>query len=184
MSFDKSDLSRRMEGAIDQLHKEYSGLRSGRASTNLLENVTVEAYGSMMPLNQVGSVSVPEPRMLTVTVWDASVTKAVEKAIRDSGLGLNPMAEGTVIRVPVPQLTEERRKELIKVAAKYAEETRIAIRNVRRDGMDSLKKAEKDNEISEDDHKRLSDEVQKLTDGFIKRVDDMLAAKEKDMMVI
>jgi ribosome recycling factor len=184
MSFNKADLQQRMDGAINQLQKEYSGLRTGRASTNLLEHVMVEAYGSMMPLNQCGSVSVPEPRMLTVTVWDASISKNVEKAIRDGGLGLNPMAEGTVIRVPVPQLSEERRKELIKVAAKYAEETRIAIRNVRRDGMDNLKKSEKDGEISEDEHKRLSDEVQKLTDGFIKKVDDMLAVKEKDMMVV
>lgn len=184
MSFDKSNLQQRMEGAIAQLQKEYSGLRTGRASTNMLETVHVEAYGSMMPLNQVGSVSVPEPRMLTVTVWDAGLTKSVEKAIRDSGLGLNPMAEGTVIRVPVPQLTEERRKELTKVAAKYAEENRIAIRNIRRDGMDHLKKSQKDGDLTEDDLKRHSDEIQKLTDGFIKRVDDMLAAKEKDIMTI
>jgi ribosome recycling factor len=184
MSFDKNNLQHRMDGAINQLQKEYSGLRSGRASTNLLEHVMVEAYGSMMPINQCGSVSVPEPRMLTVTVWDASISKAVEKAIRDGGLGLNPIAEGTVIRVPVPQLTEDRRKELIKVAAKYAEEARVAIRNVRRDGMDGLKKAEKDGDISEDELKRLSDEVQKLTDAQIKRVDDMLAQKEKDMMVV
>lgn len=184
MSFDKNNLQHRMDGAINQLQKEYSGLRSGRASTNLLEHVMVEAYGSMMPLNQCGSVSVPEPRMLTVTVWDASISKAVEKAIRDGGLGLNPIAEGTVIRVPVPQLTEDRRKELIKVAAKYAEEARVAIRNVRRDGMDSLKKAEKDGDMSEDEHKRHADEVQKLTDAQIKRVDDMLAQKEKDMMVV
>lgn len=184
MSFDKSGLQQRMEGAITQLQKEYSGLRTGRASTNLLEHVMVEAYGSMMPISQCGSVSVPEPRMLTVTVWDASITKAVEKAIRDGGLGLNPMAEGTVIRVPVPQLTEERRKELIKVAAKYAEETRIAVRNIRRDGMDGLKKSEKDGDISEDELKRQSDEVQKLTDSYIKKIDDMLAGKEKDMMII
>lgn len=184
MAFDKSGLQQRMDGALNQLQKEYSGLRTGRASTNLLEHVMVEAYGSMMPLNQCGSVSVPEPRMLTVTVWDASITKNVEKAIRDGGLGLNPMAEGTVIRVPVPQLTEERRKELTKVAAKYAEETRVAIRNIRRDGMDTLKKLQKDGEITEDDLKRLSDEVQKLTDAQIKRVDDLLAAKEKDVMTI
>ena len=184
MSFDKSGLQQRMDGALNQLQKEYSGLRTGRASTNLLEHIMVEAYGSMMPLNQCGSVSVPEPRMLTVTVWDASITKAVEKAIREGGLGLNPMAEGTVIRVPIPQLTEERRKELIKVAAKYAEEARIAIRNIRRDGMDGLKKAEKDNEISEDEHKRYSDDVQELTDSYIKKVDTLLATKEKDMMVV
>lgn len=184
MSFNKSDLQQRMDGAVAQLQKEYSGLRTGRASTNLLEHVMVEAYGSYMPLNQCGSVSVPEPRMLTVTVWDASITKNVEKAIRDGGLGLNPMAEGTVIRVPVPQLTEERRKELTKVAAKYAEEARVAIRNIRRDGMDILKRLQKDSEITEDELKRFSDEVQKLTDAEIKKVDDMLAAKEKDVMTI
>lgn len=184
MAFNKADLQHRMDGALAQLQKEYSGLRTGRASTNLLEHVMVEAYGSMMPLNQCGSVSVPEPRMLTVTVWDASITKNVEKAIRDGGLGLNPMAEGTVIRVPIPQLTEERRKELTKVASKYAEETRIAIRNIRRDGMDHLKKSQKDGEITEDDLKRLSDDVQKLTDAQIKKVDDLLAAKEKDVMTI
>ncbi len=184
MAFNKADLQHRMDGALNQLQKEYSGLRTGRASTNLLEHVMVEAYGSMMPLNQCGSVSVPEPRMLTVTVWDTSITKSVEKAIRDGGLGLNPMAEGTVIRVPIPQLTEERRKELVKVASKYAEETRIAIRNIRRDGMDVLKKSQKDGEITEDDLKRLSDEVQKLTDAQIKKVDEMLAAKEKDVMTI
>lgn len=184
MSFDKSDLSRRMDGAVAQLQKEYAGLRSGRASTSLLEHIMVEAYGSMMPINQCGSVSVPEPRMLTVTVWDASITKAVEKAIRDGGLGLNPMAEGTVIRVPVPQLTEERRKELIKVAAKYAEDARVSIRNIRRDGNDTLKKMQKDGDLTEDELKRLTDEVQKLTDAEIKKVDDMLATKEKDMMVV
>lgn len=184
MSFDKSDLQSRMDGAVNQLQKEYSGLRTGRASANLLEHIMVDAYGSMMPLNQCGSVSVPEPRMLTVTVWDASITKAVEKAIRDGGLGLNPMAEGTVIRVPIPQLTEERRKELTKVAAKYAEETRVAVRNIRRDGMDTLKKMQKDGDLTEDEQKRHSDEVQKLTDSYIKKVDDMLAAKEKDMMTV
>ncbi len=184
MAFDKADLQHRMDGAVTQLQKEYSGLRSGRASTNLLEHVMVEAYGGMLPLNQCGSVSVPEPRMLAVTVWDASISKAVEKAIRDGGLGLNPIAEGTVIRVPVPQLTEDRRKELIKVAAKYAEDARVAIRNIRRDGMDHLKRAQKDGDITEDDLKRLGDEIQKLTDSAIKRVDDMLGQKEKDMMVV
>lgn len=184
MSFDKSDLDRRMDGAVAQLQKEYSGLRTGRASTNLLEHVMVEAYGSMMPINQCGSVSVPEPRMLTVTVWDASLSKAVEKAIRDGGLGLNPIAEGTIIRVPIPQLTEERRKELTKVAAKYAEETRVAIRNIRRDGNDALKKQQKDGDITEDELKRYTDDIQKLTDSYTKRVDEMLAAKEKDVMTV
>jgi ribosome recycling factor len=184
MSFDKSDLDRRMDGAVAQLQKEYSGLRTGRASTNLLEHVMVEAYGSMMPINQCGSVSVPEPRMLTVTVWDASLSKAVEKAIRDGGLGLNPIAEGTIIRVPIPQLTEERRKELTKVAAKYAEEARVAIRNIRRDGNDALKKQQKDGDITEDELKRYTDDIQKLTDSHTKRVDEMLAAKEKDVMTV
>ncbi|MEC7577356.1 MAG: ribosome recycling factor, partial [Pseudomonadota bacterium] len=166
MSYDKADLERRMNGAIDNLHQEYTGLRTGRASVNMLDPVVVDVYGSKMPLNQVGTVSAPEARMLSVTVWDASQTKAVEKAIRESGLGLNPQAEGTLIRIPVPELNEERRAELSKVAGKYAETARVAIRNVRRDGMDALKKMESDKEISEDEHKRLSDEVQKLTDSF------------------
>ncbi len=184
MSYDKADLERRMNGAIDNLMSEYTGLRTGRASVNMLEPVVVEVYGSKMPLNQVGTVSAPEARMLSVTVWDASQTKAVEKAIRDSGLGLNPQAEGTLIRIPVPELNEERRAELSKVAGKYAETARVAIRNVRRDGMDALKKMESDKEISEDEHKRLSDEVQKLTDGFISKVDAALSQKEKDIMTV
>ena len=184
MSYDKADLERRMNGAIDNLMSEYTGLRTGRASVKVLEPVVVEVYGSKMPLNQVGTVSAPEARMLSVTVWDASQTKAVEKAIRDSGLGLNPQAEGTLIRIPVPELNEERRAELSKVAGKYAETARVAIRNVRRDGMDALKKMESDKEISEDEHKRLSDEVQKLTDGFISKVDAALSQKEKDIMTV
>ena len=171
-----------MEGALEQLRHEFSGLRAGRASTSMLETVVVEAYGSHMPISQCGSVSVPEPRLLTVTVWDASVTKAVEKAIRDSGLGLNPQAEGTVIRVPIPQLTEERRKELQKVAGQYAEKARVSIRNIRRDGMDMVKGMKGD--VSEDDQKRLNDEIQKLTDDYIKKADAMLADKEKDIMVV
>lgn len=182
MSLDKEDLKRRMDGAVEQLRTEFVGLRTGRASTNMLETVTVEAYGSRMPLNQCGSVSVPEPRLLTVTVWDASVTKAVEKAIRESGLGLNPQAEGTIIRVPIPQLTEERRKELQKVAGQYAEKARVSVRNIRRDGMDIVKGMKGD--VSEDDQKRLNDEIQKITDDFIKKVDTMLADKEKDIMVV
>lgn len=184
MAIDLNDLKSRMKGAVDVLEKELSGLRTGRASVNMLEPVTVEVYGARMPLNQVANVSVPESRMLNVQVWDMSNTKAVEKAIRDSGLGLNPQAEGSLIRVPVPELSTERRQELQKVAGKYAEQTRIAIRNIRRDGMDTLKKSEKDNEISEDELKKLSDDVQKLTDQFIKNVDDHLTKKEADLLKV
>lgn len=179
-----SDLKRRMEGSIEVLQKEFSGLRTGRASVNMLEPVQVSVYGTTMPLNQVANVSVPEPRMLVVSVWDGGNTKAVEKAIRDSGLGLNPQPEGSTIRVPVPELNQERRAELTKVAGKYAEAARVSVRNVRRDGMDSVKKAEKDSDISEDEAKRESDEVQKLTDQYIKRIDEMLADKEKDIMTV
>lgn len=184
MAIDLNDLKSRMKGAVDVLEKELSGLRTGRASVNMLEPVTVEVYGARMPLNQVANVSVPESRMLNVQVWDMNNTKAVEKAIRDSGLGLNPQAEGSLIRVPVPELSTERRVELQKVAGKYAEQTRIAIRNIRRDGMDTIKKSEKDNEIAEDDSKRLSDEVQKITDQFIKNVDDHLSKKEADLLKV
>ncbi len=184
MSYNLNDLKQRMQGAIEVLEKEYVGLRTGRASVNMLEPVQVEVYGSRMPLNQVGTVSVPEPRLLTVQVWDSSQTKAVEKAIRDAGLGLNPQAEGSMIRVPIPELSTERRQELVKVAGKYAEAARVSVRNVRRDGMDSLKKMEKDKQISEDDLKGKSDEVQKLTDGFIKKIDEMQATKEKDVMKV
>ena len=182
MTLDKADLRRRMEGAAEQLRQEFTGLRTGRASTSMLETVSVEAYGSYMPISQCGSVSVPEPRMLTVTVWDASLTKAVEKAIRDSGLGLNPQAEGTVIRVPIPQLTEDRRRELQKVAGKYAEAARVAVRNIRRDGMDTIKKMTGD--ISKDAQEGMNEEVQKLTDEYIGKIDKMLADKEKDIMVV
>jgi ribosome recycling factor len=178
------DLEQRMNGAIEQLKKEFQGLRTGRASVSLLEPVMVDAYGSMMPLNQVASVSVPESRMLSVSVWDKGMVKNVEKAIRDSGLGLNPQTEGTVIRVPLPDLSTERRTELSKVASKYAEATRVAVRNVRRDGMDTLKKQEKDKAISEDEHKGLSEKVQKLTDDIIKKIDETLAHKEKDIMQV
>lgn len=181
MALDKNDLKRRMEGAVDALKKEFSGLRAGRATTSLLDTVTVEVYGAKMPLSQVGSISVPESRLLTVQVWDGSNTAAVEKAIRNSGLGLNPMAEGTLIRIPLPELNEERRAELTKVAGKYAEAARIAVRNVRRDGMDAVKN---DDGISEDDQKRQSDEVQKMTDDSIKQVDALLADKEKDIMAV
>ncbi|HPF79184.1 MAG TPA: ribosome recycling factor [Alphaproteobacteria bacterium] len=178
---DKADLQRRMDGAIDNLKTEFQGLRTGRASVSMLEPVTVDVYGSKMPLNQVGTVGVPEPRLLTVQVWDMGNAKAVEKAIRESGLGLNPQAEGSLIRVPIPELNEERRKELTKVAGQYAESGRVAIRNVRRDGMDAVKK---DDSLSEDDKKRLEKEVQDLTDQKIKAIDEMLSAKEKDIMTV
>ena len=178
---DKADLQRRMDGAIDNLKTEFQGLRTGRASVSMLEPVTVDVYGSKMPLNQVGTVGVPEPRLLTVQVWDMGNAKAVEKAIRESGLGLNPQAEGALIRVPIPELNEERRKELTKVAGQYAESGRVAIRNVRRDGMDAVKK---DDSLSEDDKKRLEKEVQDLTDQKIKAIDEMLSAKEKDIMTV
>lgn len=178
---DKADLTRRMDGALENLKGEFAGLRTGRASVSMLDPVVVDVYGSKMPLNQVGTVGVPEARLLTVQVWDMNNAKAVEKAIRESGLGLNPQAEGAMIRVPIPELNEERRKELGKVAGQYAESARVAIRNVRRDGMDDIKK---NSEYSEDDKKRFSDEVQKLTDEKIKIIDDMLAAKEKDIMTV
>lgn len=184
MAMNIKELRTRMEGAFANLEKEFSGLRTGRASVNMLEPVMVEAYGSRMPLNQVGSVSVPESRLLVVQVWDASMSKAVEKAIRDAGLGLNPQAEGAVIRVPIPELTQDRRTELQKVAGKYAEASRVAIRNIRRDGMDGLKAAEKAKEISEDDLKRQSEDVQKLTDEFIGKVDKLLSDKETDIMKV
>jgi ribosome recycling factor len=178
----KQDLDRRMDGALETLKKELAGLRTGRASTSLLEPITVSAYGQTMHLNQLATVSVPEPRMLTVQVWDRGMTAAVEKAIRDANLGVNPQAEGQVIRVRLPELTEDRRKELVKVAHKYAEQAKVAVRNVRRDGMEALKKLEKDHKISQDDHKRGSDEIQKTTDGHIKQIDELLAAKEKEVM--
>ncbi len=184
MSYDKQDLKRRMDGAIDSLQKEFSGLRTGRASVNLLDSVMVDMYGSKMPLNQVANILVPESRLLSVQVWDAGAVKSVEKAIRDAGLGLNPMPDGNNIRIPIPDLNEERRKELTKVAGKIAESTRIAVRNVRRDGMDSVKKMEKDGDISEDDLKRYSDEIQKQTDGIIKAIDDALVSKEKEIMTV
>ena len=184
MSYNKQEIQRRMEGAVDSLHKEFSGLRTGRASASLLDTVVVDMYGSKMPINQVGTVSVPEPRLISVQVWDGSAVKMVEKAIRDSGLGLNPMPDGNNIRIPIPDLNEERRKELTKIAGKSAESARISVRNVRKDGMDSIKKMEKDGDISEDDLKRLSDEIQSLTDGTIKEIDKMLSAKEDDIMTV
>lgn len=178
---DLDDLQRRMEGALSALDKEFQGLRTGRASVNLLEPIMVDAYGSKMPINQVGTVGVPEPRMLTVQVWDKTMTKAVEKAIRESDLGLNPQVDGQLLRIPLPDLSEERRVELAKVAAKYAESARIAVRNVRRDGMDSLKKAEKDGLLSQDDRRLYEEEVQEMTDKFVSRIDDGLGTKEKEI---
>jgi ribosome recycling factor len=184
MSFNMNEMKQRMQSTQENLEKEFAGLRTGRANSGMLDPVTVEVYGARMPLNQVASVSVPEARLLTVQVWDATQTKAVEKAIRDAGLGLNPQAEGTMIRVPVPELSTERRTELVKVAGKYAEAARVAIRNIRRDGMDAVKKMEKDKLVSEDDAKRQSEDIQKATDGFIKKVDELLAQKEKDVMKV
>ena len=181
---DLYDLEKRMSGALDALKKEFQGLRTGRASVNLLDTVQVEAYGSHMPINQVGSVSVPEPRMLTIQVWDKGMVKAVEKAIRTSDLGLNPISDGQLIRIPLPDLTEERRTELSKVAARYAESGRVAVRNVRRDGMDQLKKMEKDGDLSEDDKRLYESEVQDLTDKYTGMIDELLSAKEKDIMQV
>src|SRR5215470_13332563 len=176
-----NEFSRRMDGALEALRKEFGGLRTGRASANLLEPVHVSAYGNDMPLNQVGTVGAPEPRMLTVQVWDRGLVGAVEKAIRDAGLGLNPAADGQLVRVPIPQLTTERRVELVKAAHKYAEGAKVAVRGVRRDGMEQIKTHEKKHDIGEDVAKDWSAEVQKLTDQYIKRVDDTLADKEKDI---
>ncbi|WP_239805557.1 ribosome recycling factor [Croceicoccus hydrothermalis] len=180
--YDKADLERRMDGAVDSLKSDLAGLRTGRANTTLLDPVVVEVYGANMPLNQVATVSAPDPRMLSVQVWDKSNMTPVEKAIRSAGLGLNPMVDGQNIRLPIPDLTEERRKELAKLAGKYAEGAKIAIRNVRRDGMEALKTDEKKKEISEDDRKRLEDEVQKMTDTHIAEVDKAAEAKEKEIM--
>lgn len=175
------DLTRRMDGALESLRRDFAGLRSGRASPALLEPVRVEAYGSEVPLTQVGSIAVPEARMLTVQVWDRAVVGAVERAIRDSGLGLNPAVDGQVIRVPIPQLTEERRNELARAAARYAEGAKVAVRGVRRDGMDKSKASEKKGDISQDDVKTWSEAIQKLTDQYVKKVDDMLADKEREI---
>ncbi len=177
----KQDLVRRMDGALEALKREFSGLRTGRASPALLEPVKVDAYGAMTPLNQVSTIAVPESRMLTVQVWDRSMVNAVVAAIRDCGLGLNPQPDGQLVRVPLPMLTEERRNELAKTAGKYAENARIAVRGVRRDGMEQIKALQKKHEISEDDERDWAEQVQKLTDGYIKRLDESLAEKEKDI---
>tara|TARA_R110000868_G_scaffold95751_2_gene263232 strand:- start:11493 stop:12059 length:567 start_codon:yes stop_codon:yes gene_type:complete len=182
--FDEDDLKRRMTGAVESLRKEFSGLRTGRASAGLLEPIRVEAYGSPTPLTQLATVSVPESRMITVSVWDRALAPAVDKAIRNSPLGLNPIMEGQMLRIPIPPLNEERRAEIAKLAGNYAEQARVAVRNVRRDGMDGLKKLEKDGVLSEDEQKSFSDDVQKLTDEAIKRIDDALKAKQEEIMQV
>lgn len=184
MTFTLSTYKTNMQNSIDALHKEFVGLRTGRASTNLIDPITVEAYGSRMPMSQVGTVNAPDARLLTVQVWDKGMVKAVEKSIREAGLGLNPTVDGQIVRIPIPDLTEERRKDLAKVAAKFAESTRIAVRNVRRDAMDGLKNLEKEKEISEDDHRRHNKEVQELTDEFVKTIDEMLSKKDADIMQV
>jgi ribosome recycling factor len=181
-AYNKADLQRRMHGAVEALKHDLGGLRTGRASTTLLDPVVVEVYGATMPLSQVGTVSAPEPRMLSVQVWDRSNVTAVEKAIRSAGLGLNPISDGQNIRLPIPDLTEERRKELAKLAGQYAEKALIAVRNVRRDGMDLVKQDEKKGEIGQDDQKRLENEVQKLTDETIAEIDAAASAKEKEIL--
>src|SRR6202008_4247367 len=175
-------LDRRMNGAVATFKSELSGLRTGRASAALLDPVKVDAYGNVSPINQVGTISTPEPRMITVQVWDKGLVKAVDKAIRDAGLGLNPQADGQLIRIPLPELNEERRKELSKAAHKYAEQAKVAVRNVRRDGMDHLKQLEHAHAISEDEHHKLSAELQKLTDDHVHEIDQMLAAKDQEIM--
>jgi len=183
-SHDINELKRRMHGAIEVLKHELGGLRTGRASGSPLEPIKVEAYGQTMPLNQLATISVPEPRLLNVQVWDKSMVHAVEKAIMAANLGLNPSTEGQLLRLRIPELNEERRKELVKIAHKYAETARVAVRHVRRDGMDVLKKLEKDHELSQDDHKRMDTDVQKATDEAIAEVDQMLAAKEKEILTV
>jgi ribosome recycling factor len=181
---DISDLKRRMDGALTSLKSEFTGLRTGRASANLLDKVMVDAYGAQMPLNQVGTVNVPEPRMITVSVWDRGLVIPVQKAIREAGLGLNPGADGQLVRVPIPELSQERRTELGKIAHKYAEQARVSVRNVRRDGMEMLKKMEKDGQLSQDAHRTWSDKIQGLTDSHIADIDKALSAKEKEIMQI
>ena len=181
---DISDVKRRMDGALTALKGEFTGLRTGRASANLLDKIMVDAYGASMPLNQVGTVNVPEPRMITVSVWDRGLVIPVQKAIREAGLGLNPGADGQLVRVPIPELSQERRTELSKIAHKYAEQARVSVRNVRRDGMEMLKKMEKDGQLSQDAHHTWSDKIQALTDQHIADIDKALSAKEKEIMQI
>ncbi len=181
---DLDDIERRMNGAREVLRSEFGGLRTGRASASLLDPIMVNAYGAQMPLNQVGTVSVPEPRMISVQVWDASLVRAVEKAIRNSRLGLNPILDGQMLRLPIPELTEERRQEISKIAARYTEQARIAVRNVRRDGMDKLKRLEREGEISQDEQHAYGDDIQTLTDDIIANIDLLLEEKEKEIMQV
>jgi ribosome recycling factor len=183
-NFDLKDLEKRMRGALTVLKQEFGGLRTGRASASLLDPIMVNAYGSKMPLNQLATISVPEPRMITVSVWDKSQANAVEKAIRESDLGLNPVVDGTTLRLPIPELNQERRQELSKIASKYAEQARVSVRNVRRDGMDLLKRLEKDHKIGEDEHHNLAAKVQELTDKLIKEIDSSLSQKESEIMQV
>jgi ribosome recycling factor len=183
-AYNKDEMNRRMNGAVATLKSEFGGLRTGRASPALLDPVSVEAYGNVVPISQVGTVSAPEARMLTVQVWDKGLAKAVDKAIRDAGLGLNPQMDGQLLRIPLPELNEERRKELSKLASKYAEAARVAVRNVRRDGMELLKKLEKDHKIGQDDHRTKGDELQKLTDSHVKDIDNALHTKEQEIMQV
>ena len=177
----KDDLVKRMDGAINSFSSDLVGLRTGRASTNMVDGILVDAYGQKMPIDQVGSISVPEARMISIQVWDKGLVIAVEKAIHESGLGLNPQTDGELIRIPIPELNEERREELSKIAGKYAEQSRVAIRNVRRDGMDEIKKIEKDGTVGKDRAVDLSNEVQELTDDYIKKIDEMLSQKENEI---
>ena len=177
-------LRKRMEGSLETLRKEFAGIRTGRASANMLDPVRVDAYGQSLPMNQVGSVSAPEPRLIVVQVWDKGLVKSVEKAIREANMNLNPQADGSLVRVPIPDLSEDRRKEMTKITAKYAEQARVAVRNVRREGMDALKKQEKDGTLSQDAHKRLDKDVQTLTDAMVKKVDDMLHQKDKEILQV
>lgn len=183
IEIDLDDVEKRMDGALASMRNEFLSLRTGRASASMIDPVTVEVYGAVTPINQVATVNVPEPRMLTINVWDKGNVQAVEKAIRQSGLGINPVVDGTILRLPIPELNEERRRELAKVAGKYAEDARIAVRNVRRDGMDQIKKAKADG-MGEDDQKLWSDEIQTLTDAGIKKIDDALAAKQEEIMQV
>ena len=183
-AYNKDELDRRMNGAVATLKSELGGLRTGRASAALLDPVKVEAYGNTVPINQVGTISTPEARMITVQVWDKGLAKAVDKAIRDAGLGLNPQMDGQLLRIPLPELNQERRKELSKLAHKYAEAARVAVRNVRRDGMDLLKKLEKDGKIGQDEHHTRGDVLQKMTDAHIKDIDTALHSKEQEIMQV
>ncbi len=180
----KKDTTTRMEKTLETLRGDFGGLRAGRAHASLLDNIMVEAYGNLSPISQVGTISVPDARTLSISVWDRDIAKSVEKALRESDLGLNPVSDGQLIRIPIPPLSEERRKELVKVAGKYAEQNKIAIRNIRRDALDEIKKLKKDNLISEDDEKRFNNDIQKMTDDSIKKIDELLTQKEKDILQV